>query len=300
MPRADRSCSAGHRSARCSPRPTTSAVSTRSSAHSARRRCPCPMHSGCCDDPDVNGSPFYVMSFVDGIIVRDATCWSGAHVAGDPRRHGRVARRRARRAAPHRSRRRRPRRPRTKGGLHRTAAQTVVDAVRELDHAGPSRREGSAPSFGRGGARARAGGDRAWRLPARQLHLCARGSPRGGARLGALHARRRPRRSRDARDHVGARRRHSHRSARRRDPASRVPEPRRGRRPLRRTHGPRRERPSLLLRVPVLAARVHLRRRLRAATPPARWAISATSTSRRSRKARRGSRPSLPKSSTSR
>jgi aminoglycoside phosphotransferase (APT) family kinase protein len=33
---------------------------------------PVPDALGRCDDPDVNGSPFYVMSFVDGIIVRDA------------------------------------------------------------------------------------------------------------------------------------------------------------------------------------------------------------------------------------
>jgi aminoglycoside phosphotransferase (APT) family kinase protein len=34
---------------------------------------PVPDALGRCDDPEVNGSPFYVMSFVDGIIVRDAT-----------------------------------------------------------------------------------------------------------------------------------------------------------------------------------------------------------------------------------
>jgi hypothetical protein len=53
-------------------------------------------------------------------------------------------------------------------------------------------------------------------------------------------------------------------AARRGDPAARVPDSGGGGGALRRAHGPRRERARALLRVPVLAARAHLRRRVRA------------------------------------
>jgi aminoglycoside phosphotransferase (APT) family kinase protein len=35
---------------------------------------------GLCDDPDVNGAPFYVMDFVDGLVVRDADVARGLDV----------------------------------------------------------------------------------------------------------------------------------------------------------------------------------------------------------------------------
>ena len=38
----------------------------------------CPGAIGFCDDPDVNGAPFYVMSFVEGHVLRDAAASSAA------------------------------------------------------------------------------------------------------------------------------------------------------------------------------------------------------------------------------
>ncbi len=52
----------------------------------ARQRCPCPTHSGAATTRSVNGSPFYVMSFVDGIIVRDVNGRARAHITGRPAR----------------------------------------------------------------------------------------------------------------------------------------------------------------------------------------------------------------------
>ena len=80
----------------------------------------------------VNGAPFYVMDFVDGLILRDAAVAerspprparnAGHSIADDP---GQDPRRRPRR--------RRPRRPRQEGGLHRPPAQALVRAVGEVE-----------------------------------------------------------------------------------------------------------------------------------------------------------------------
>ena len=114
------------------------------------------------------------------------------------------------------------------------------------------------------GPRARASRDRARRLPARQLRLQPRRPARRGPRLGAVHARRPAGRPRHARDHLDRGRRRAHRAP---DAATQLPGfPTRAEAVAR--YGERTGRdvsePRVLLRVPVLAARVHLRRRLRA------------------------------------
>ena len=154
MPTGDRSCSAGHRSS-----------SVLATAHDVGREhkiisalgptaVPVPDALGRCDDPDVNGSPFYVMSFVDGIIVRDAAAGREAtspatrachgeslvdvlaelhHIDPDDVGLGDLGR---------------------KEGYIERQLKRWSTQFDNSDHARPSRREGSAPSFGRGGARA--------------------------------------------------------------------------------------------------------------------------------------------------
>ena len=96
---------------------------------------PVPPALGLCTDATVNGAPFYVMGFVDGVVLdsaeRAATAAAGAAPPGQ-----RAPRRRARRSARRRHRRGRPRRPRQARGLHRAPGEAVVDAVGELEDPG--------------------------------------------------------------------------------------------------------------------------------------------------------------------
>ena len=154
--------------------------------------------------------------------------------AGDRRRLARGARRHARRPARRRPRRRRARRARPPRRLRRAPAQALDAPVggsktRELDAMEETHRLLSARVPAAGGDLARAR-----RLPARQRDRLAAGRDRGGAGLGAVHARRPARRPRPADGLLGRARatRSSRSRARRRSrPASRAA--RRARRALR-------------------------------------------------------------------
>ena len=104
-----RSCCAGRRSARCSPPHTTSTREHKIIAALGPTAVPVPEALGSCVDAEVNGAPFYVMSFVDGVIVRDVEAGRALTTEATRERDGTLARRRPRRPA-----RRRPRRGRSR------------------------------------------------------------------------------------------------------------------------------------------------------------------------------------------
>ena len=85
---------------------------------------PVPACIAYCDDLDVNGAPFYVMGFVDGLILRDPRV-GGRHDRGAGRHRHRLTHRRADRVPHHRHRRGRPRHPRQARRLHAVASSTA-------------------------------------------------------------------------------------------------------------------------------------------------------------------------------
>ena len=187
------------------------------------RRCRCPPVVGLCTDDAVNGAPFYVMDYVDGVVARDA----------EPRRAPHPEARRARRRPSlvdvlvddprRRRRRRRPRRPRPPRGLRRAPAQALVAPVRghRRDRVAPGRWTSCTTAWRPSVPAQQGTHDRPRRLPPRQLHHRPRRRGRGRARLGAVHARRPARRRRAA---VGVldrgRRPPSPRRSRRRPPST--------------------------------------------------------------------------------
>ena len=160
---------------------------------------PVPPALGFCDDPRVNGAPFYVMGFVDGHVVRDRDI---AEAALDARRRGPPPAARSstrwRRSTPSTSRppgsatsarhegyiARQLKRWYGQWNQQKTRELPVVDEVHDaLADRDP---------------RAGPGDDRPRRLPPRQLHGRRRRRRRRRARLGDLHARRPARRRRPA------------------------------------------------------------------------------------------------------
>ncbi len=141
---------------------------------------------GLCTDESVNGAPFYVMDFVDGLIVRDASVVDELTPRGPPQ-HRALDRHHPGEDPRRRPRRRRARRPRQEGRLRRPPAEALVRAVGEVEdpRAGRDRRgpRGAAVPHPRPGP----GGDRPRRLPPRQLHDRRDGRGDRRARLGALH-----------------------------------------------------------------------------------------------------------------
>ena len=129
------SCCAARRSATCSPAPTTWAASTASSPACRTARVPVPPALGLCDDPAVNGAPFYVMGYVDGHVVRDRHI---AESAADARRPGHrqpIDRRHDGRDPRRRPRGRRARRPGPSRRLHRPPAEALVRPVEPAEDA---------------------------------------------------------------------------------------------------------------------------------------------------------------------
>ena len=94
---------------------------------------PVPPALGLCTDEAVNGAPFYVMGFVDGVVLDAAG--RRRRLLDEERRATRQRRphRRPRRPPRRRRRRDRARRPGPAGRLRRAAAQAVVDAVGQLE-----------------------------------------------------------------------------------------------------------------------------------------------------------------------
>ena len=131
---------------------------------------------GLCTDPAVNGSPFYVMAFVDGVICRSAT--DAALLSESAQGRGQER------------------------GLHRPPVTPVERAVRKVE--GPSARSADArfqrPSQPSGRQHSCTGTHehRARRLSPRQLHIERRRRGDRGSRLGDVHARRSDGRSRSA------------------------------------------------------------------------------------------------------
>ena len=193
---------------------------------------PVPQAFAFCDDAAVNGAPFYVMSNVDGVILRtpadmaeltaaQARACSEALVDVLAAIHAVDYAGRARRL-------RAPRRlPRAPGAALGRAVGTL-----EGDRASRDRRA-RAPAARR--ARVAAADDRARRLPARQHDARARRSRprRRGARLGDVDARRSARRSRALPALLGPGRRAGDRDRRGHRPGEGLPHPRAGDRPVR-------------------------------------------------------------------
>ena len=139
--RARATCCAGRRSATCCRAPTTWAASTASSPPCADTPVPVAPALGFTDDRRVNGAPFYVMGFVDGVVIRDrADRRDGARRPSARPGAGQLDRRHDGRHPRRRPRRRRPRRPRPPRGLHRPPAEAVVRPVER------SRRRASCPT----------------------------------------------------------------------------------------------------------------------------------------------------------
>ena len=105
---------------------------------------------GLCEDDEVNGAPFYVMEFVDGVVL-DHPRQGRAAGHADAGGHRRAPHRRARRPARGRRRRGRPRRSRPPRRLHRAPAQAVDQAVGGVQDAGAAGHRGGRS----GGSRAR-------------------------------------------------------------------------------------------------------------------------------------------------
>ncbi len=91
----------------------------------------------------------------------------------------------ARAPAPRRSGCDRPRRARPKGSVPPTPVEALANAVGEVEDTRTSRDGGGARGADRADARAEVHGNRARRLPARELHHGRERAHRGGARLGA-------------------------------------------------------------------------------------------------------------------
>ena len=110
----------------------------RASDHRRRRhhrRARAARRSGLCTDDAVNGAPFYVMGYVDGVVLDEPAKAEAMSV--EQRTCGeRAPDRRARRPARGRRRRGRPRRLRQARRLHRAPGEAVDDAVGELEDAG--------------------------------------------------------------------------------------------------------------------------------------------------------------------
>ena len=223
---------------------------------------PVPPALGLCTDTEVNGAPFYVMGYVDGVVLDSPD--KAAPLDPAPRQGERRPDRRARRPPRRRRRRRRPRRPRPPRGLHRAPAEALDDAVGELqDPRAAGDRRGRRAARPRGSRRSRASsiahGD--YRFgnclidPERRAH-------RRRPRLGAVHARRPARRRRLPRrvlDRPGRQRRPPQRPVGRRG----LPDLRRAARALRRRAPVATSRHRLLRRVLVVAAGRDQRGRLR-------------------------------------
>ncbi len=274
------------------------AASTRSSAALGPTAVPVPEAFGLCDDPSVNGSPFYVMSFVDGIVVRDVevgrrlTSPETRAVMGkslvdvladlhrvDPdevglgdlgRKEGYIERQ-----------------------LKRWSTQFEASTTRDLPLVKEVHRRLAAAVPEQGPATIAHGDYRLDNCMCKRegplaavldWELCTLGDPM--ADLGMLT--------------ICWTQEGDTRTARP-DSATQLPGfPTRDEMVARYVERTGRDVSDLpyYCRVPVLAAGLHLRRRVRRATPPGRWATSATSTSICSRRARRGSPPLLPRSST--
>ena len=95
---------------------------------SARRPCRWRRRSASARTTSVNGAPFYVMDFVDGVVL-DRPDKAERHGADARRARRRAPHRRARRPPRRRRRRGRPGRPRPPRRLHRAPAAAVVEAV---------------------------------------------------------------------------------------------------------------------------------------------------------------------------
>ena len=129
---------------------------------------PVPPALGLCTDESVNGAPFYVMGFVDGVVldtpdkaeVMDRRDASGRRLPPD---------RRPRRSPRRRCRRRRARRPRPPRRVRRAAAQAVVDPVGQLEDARAAGDRRDRAAAARAHPRAAGHVDRPRRLPPRQL-----------------------------------------------------------------------------------------------------------------------------------
>ena len=101
---------------------------------------PVPEALGLCTDESVNGTPFYVMSLVDGAVV-DSVDGGAGHLPQCPGGDDDPARRHPRRAARSRRRCHRPRRLRPTRRLHRSPDRPVVQAVGAVqDTRSPGRR----------------------------------------------------------------------------------------------------------------------------------------------------------------
>ena len=133
---------------------------------------PVPRAVALCTDESVNERPFYVMEFVEGLILRDAEDGrrrAGPRGAGDGR--GRTSPTTLAGLHAARPRRRRPRLPRAPRRLHRAPAAALAGPVRADEgrrhRPGRDRRRGGrGPRRTHPGPAARLG--RPWRLPARQ------------------------------------------------------------------------------------------------------------------------------------
>ena len=140
-----------------------------------------------CEDADVIGAQFYVMSFVEGTPYRTADELAGTRRGTHPghrRRAGRHARRPARRRPGHgRARRLRPAR-----GLPGAAAAALEEAARRVPQPRPAGHRGAARPARRGGAGVREAVDHPRRLPPRQRAGRRRRPDLRGARLGDVDA----------------------------------------------------------------------------------------------------------------
>ena len=226
---------------------------------------PVPDALGSCVDAEVNGAPFYVMSFVDGVIVRDVNAGRALTTEATRERMGRSL-------------------VDVLADLHAVDPDESVSVISGARRATSSvsssggRRSSRRPEIAicPSSTRCTAGSPRPSpsRAPRRSLTATtdwttASVSPDGPARrsprLGALHARRPDGRPRRCSSSVGPRTATAVPrvpTRRRSFPAS--PPVQRSSSSMRTRTQPRRQQPLVLLRVPVLATRLHLRRCLRA------------------------------------
>ena len=262
--RARASCCAGRRSGTCWPPRTTWRASTGSSPRSARTDVPVPPALGLCTDEAVNGAPFYVMGYVDGVVLDSVDrAAAAARRAAPPGQ--RAPHRRARRPPRRRHRRGRPRRPRQARGLHRAPGEALDAPSGRAPRPASCRRSTRSPGCCASACPSQHGVvDRPRRLPLRQLPHRRRpraGSPRCSTGSCAPSATRSPTSATSGVywfDGNAA-------NVRANDPTSgrRLPQLRRAARALRHAHRPRPLRHRLLRGVQLLAAGGHQRGRVR-------------------------------------
>ena len=187
---------------------------------------PWPRRSASAPTTTVNGAPFYVMDFVDGLVAPRRRGRRARHRRRRARNAGALARRHAGQDPRRRPRRRRPRRPRQEGGLHRPPAQALVRPVGEVED--PRAARSSTRSTTRSSPRVPEQGPAAIVHGDYRLDNCMiddDGEHHRGARLGDLHARRPARRRRAADGLLDRARRRDADAAHRRRPPSRASSP---------------------------------------------------------------------------